>query len=165
MSSLRDECAHSNCPWYFWDTNMCSFSNSQPKAARDLWPSINSSNESIWPIVASVSTSLEWYLNLSYSFFYRELTGFIFPVDLEEDLMMLLPSLVHLARTAYQYGYVIGAIERSSNNFLDCYCYSLDEAEYEMYWSSAEALTQTQNSTDSEYQRPRSFLWIESWNL
>ena len=82
---------------------------------------------------------------------FRTLTGFIFPVDLEEDLMVVLPSLVNLARTAYQYGYVIGAIERSSNKFLDCYCYSLDDAEYDMYWSSAEALTQTQ-STDSEYQ-------------
>ena len=83
---------------------------------------------------------------------FSTLHGFIFPVDLEEDLMAVLPSLVNLARTTYQYGYVIGAIERYSNNYLDCHCYPLDEAEYDTYWSSAEALTQTQTSTDSEYQ-------------
>ena len=66
--------------------------------------------------------------------------------------MAILPSLVDLARSTYQYGYVIGAIERSSSKFLDCYCYPLDEAEFDFYWSGAEALTQTQISTDSEYQ-------------
>ena len=79
------------------------------------------------------------------------MTGFIFPVDVEEDLMKVLPSLVQLARLVFHYDYVIGVIERTSANFLDCHCYPCTEASYELYWSSAERLTQTQSSTDSEY--------------
>ena len=63
--------------------------------------------------------------------------------------MVILPSLVQLARLVYNYDYVVGAIERASSKYLDCYCYPRDEASYEMYWSSAEALTQS--SCCSEY--------------
>ena len=66
--------------------------------------------------------------------------------------MVVLPSLVQLARTVYQNGYVIGAIDRLSTRFLDCHCYPLDEADYDVYWSSAKALTQTQSSTVSEFE-------------
>ena len=75
----------------------------------------------------------------------------MFPVDLEEDLQTVLPSLVQLARLMYQFGFVVGAIDRSSARFLDFHCFTRDEAEYDTYWSSAEQMTQSQSSVTSDY--------------
>ena len=99
------------------------------------------------------------YIMLLYSFF-RSIHQFFFPVDLEEDLRAILPSLVELAQTMYRFEYVLGAIERSHARYLDLHCYTKDEAEYDVYWSSAEALTQTQSSAESCY-IPSSYSSVE----
>ena len=93
-------------------------------------------------------------------FIFRSLHQFFFPVDLEDDLNAVLPSLVELARTMYRFEYVLGAIERSNTHYLDLHCYTKDEAEYDVYWSSAEALTQTQSSSGSNY-TPSSWSSVE----
>ena len=70
-------------------------------------------------------------------------------MDIEEDLFAILPSLVELARTMYRFNYVVGALERTEAKYLDLYCYTVDEAEYDVYWSSAEAMSQTQSGQSS----------------
>ena len=60
-------------------------------------------------------------------------------------------SLVALARLLMQYEYVIGVIDRTNNRYCDFHCYTLDEADYEEYWSAAEAsLTQSEWASDTD---------------
>ena len=94
--------------------------------------------------------SLALVLGLANNYF-SSLQNIQFPQHLDQQQYGTLASLVALARVLMQYEYVVGIIDRASPRYCDFHCYTLDEVDYEEYWSAAEAsLTQSEWTSDTE---------------
>ena len=167
IAEIFNGTANCHCNRLIWIAYLCNYTSIKSNPPWSAWPSTNTVDESVRTTVAKVGFVSEASTHSAvvqdnnifpisrFTVLFRSIQQFIFPVDIEEDLFAVLPSLVDLAQTMYRFHYVVGALERTHARYLDVYCYTKDEAEYDVYWSSAEALSQTQSSMSSSY-RPSS---------